>query len=273
MNKVFRHWFGWRWIEYVACEKHQHEWALRWINSVDADDWWHYLYLFHLKIARWSLPSRWSRHYPFAFISGKVINVSFVHSKAEDYNINHRNDSLNDDFCFLYVVLANLELTEFLWTSFLQDTLLRAVRSTKIQNTAGVQTPIRAHKWSYASAFLYSITLITTIGEFSFFILHLLQTRNRILSLQTQARICEIVRRWWSFIFESARIASKKSCMRKRQIGVNDVFSDSFWSFPLRTPIFQNTAATRPFKNVHGQKCMGPHKTAEWKSDKKWINV
>lgn len=48
---------------------------------------------------------------------------------------------------------------------FLQDMLLRAVRSSKIHQT-GVQPTIKPHKWSYASAFLYSLTLITTIGKF-----------------------------------------------------------------------------------------------------------
>lgn len=45
-----------------------------------------------------------------------------------------------------------------------QDTLLRAVRASKIQHT-GIQPSVKPHKWSYASAFLYSITLITTIGK------------------------------------------------------------------------------------------------------------
>ncbi|XP_055374897.1 TWiK family of potassium channels protein 7-like [Condylostylus longicornis] len=44
-----------------------------------------------------------------------------------------------------------------------QDNLLRAVRASKIQEP-GVQPSIPSHKWSYASAFLYSLTLITTIG-------------------------------------------------------------------------------------------------------------
>lgn len=46
----------------------------------------------------------------------------------------------------------------------LQDKLLRAVRTSKIQQT-GVPPTVATHKWSYASAFLYSLTLITTIGE------------------------------------------------------------------------------------------------------------
>lgn len=55
-----------------------------------------------------------------------------------------------------------------------QDSLLRAVKTSKIQQT-GVQPTIKPHKWSYASAFLYSLTLITTIGEYiSFYIVIIL---------------------------------------------------------------------------------------------------
>lgn len=49
-----------------------------------------------------------------------------------------------------------------------QDKLLRAVRTSKIQQS-GVQPTTTSHKWSYASAFLYSLTLITTIGGCSVF--------------------------------------------------------------------------------------------------------
>lgn len=45
-----------------------------------------------------------------------------------------------------------------------QDMLLRSVRATKVQQT-GYQPLTKTHRWSYASAFLYSITLITTIGK------------------------------------------------------------------------------------------------------------
>lgn len=46
-----------------------------------------------------------------------------------------------------------------------QDTLLRAVKlNSNLQQTGTPPTP-KTHKWSYASAFLYSLTLITTIGE------------------------------------------------------------------------------------------------------------
>lgn len=55
------------------------------------------------------------------------------------------------------------------FTSFsLQDTLLRAVKlNSNLQQTGTPPTP-KTHKWSYASAFLYSLTLITTIGESHF---------------------------------------------------------------------------------------------------------
>ncbi|KAH8355438.1 hypothetical protein KR084_006451 [Drosophila pseudotakahashii] len=46
-----------------------------------------------------------------------------------------------------------------------QDTLLRAVRQSKVYPPGGIQLNAPTHKWTYASAFLYSLTLITTIGE------------------------------------------------------------------------------------------------------------
>ncbi|KAH8388737.1 hypothetical protein KR200_006353 [Drosophila serrata] len=46
-----------------------------------------------------------------------------------------------------------------------QDTLLRAVRQSKVYPAGGIQMNAPTHKWTYASAFLYSLTLITTIGE------------------------------------------------------------------------------------------------------------
>lgn len=48
-----------------------------------------------------------------------------------------------------------------------QDTLLRSVRQSKIHQT-GVPMNSPTHKWTYASAFLYSLTLITTIGKSTF---------------------------------------------------------------------------------------------------------
>uniref|UniRef100_A0A1A9VCN1 Uncharacterized protein n=1 Tax=Glossina austeni TaxID=7395 RepID=A0A1A9VCN1_GLOAU len=44
-----------------------------------------------------------------------------------------------------------------------QDTLLRSVRQSKVYQP-GTQMNPPTHKWTYASAFLYSLTLITTIA-------------------------------------------------------------------------------------------------------------
>lgn len=68
------------------------------------------------------------------------------------------------------IILFHLDLkklSEYFINFFFcfQDMLLRAVRTSKIQQT-GVQPTIKPHKWSYASAFLYSLTLITTIGKY-----------------------------------------------------------------------------------------------------------
>ena len=46
-----------------------------------------------------------------------------------------------------------------------QDTLLRAVKLSSTTPQTSNPPPHKPHKWSYASAFLYSLTLITTIGE------------------------------------------------------------------------------------------------------------
>lgn len=68
--------------------------------------------------------------------------------------------SITEDLNILYkenwTRLAAQEVQQF------QDTLLRVVKSSKV-NT-GLQPSTKPHKWSYASAFLYSLTLITTIG-------------------------------------------------------------------------------------------------------------
>lgn len=55
----------------------------------------------------------------------------------------------------------------FCFCFFSQDTLLRAVRQSKVYQPGGVQMNAPTHKWTYASAFLYSLTLITTIGEWA----------------------------------------------------------------------------------------------------------
>ncbi|KAJ6635735.1 TWiK family of potassium channels protein 18, partial [Pseudolycoriella hygida] len=69
--------------------------------------------------------------------------------------------SITEDLNILYkenwTRLAAHEVQQF------QDMLLSAVKSSKIQQT-GVQPTVNPHKWTYASAFLYSLTLITTIG-------------------------------------------------------------------------------------------------------------
>ncbi|KAM7348422.1 potassium channel, subfamily K, member 16-like [Cochliomyia hominivorax] len=69
--------------------------------------------------------------------------------------------SITEDLNILYkenwTRLAAQEVQHF------QDTLLRSVRQSKIHQP-GVQMNPPTHKWTYASAFLYSLTLITTIG-------------------------------------------------------------------------------------------------------------
>ncbi|XP_058978524.1 TWiK family of potassium channels protein 7 [Musca domestica] len=69
--------------------------------------------------------------------------------------------SITEDLNILYkenwTRLAAQEVQHF------QDTLLRSVRQSKIHQT-GVPMNPPSHKWTYASAFLYSLTLITTIG-------------------------------------------------------------------------------------------------------------
>ncbi|XP_049544067.1 TWiK family of potassium channels protein 18 isoform X1 [Anopheles darlingi] len=70
--------------------------------------------------------------------------------------------SITEDLNILYkenwTRLAAQEVLHF------QDTILRAVRASRIQQVANVQQNTRPYKWTYASAFLYSLTLITTIG-------------------------------------------------------------------------------------------------------------
>lgn len=69
------------------------------------------------------------------------------------------------DFTHVFLCLTlSLFLSSFSSLS-LQDTLLRAVRQSKVYQPGGVQMNAPTHKWTYASAFLYSLTLITTIGE------------------------------------------------------------------------------------------------------------
>ncbi|XP_059222830.1 TWiK family of potassium channels protein 18 [Stomoxys calcitrans] len=70
--------------------------------------------------------------------------------------------SITEDLNILYkenwTRLAAQEVQHF------QDTLLRTVRSQSKVHQTGVPMNPPSHKWTYASAFLYSLTLITTIG-------------------------------------------------------------------------------------------------------------
>ncbi|XP_062553864.1 potassium channel subfamily K member 10-like [Armigeres subalbatus] len=70
--------------------------------------------------------------------------------------------SITEDLNILYkenwTRLAAQEVQHF------QDTILRAVRASKAQQVTNVQSNAKPYKWTYASAFLYSLTLITTIG-------------------------------------------------------------------------------------------------------------
>ncbi|XP_065092139.1 TWiK family of potassium channels protein 18-like [Ochlerotatus camptorhynchus] len=70
--------------------------------------------------------------------------------------------SITEDLNILYkenwTRLAAQEVQHF------QDTILRAVRASKSQQVTNVQSNAKPYKWTYASAFLYSLTLITTIG-------------------------------------------------------------------------------------------------------------
>ncbi|XP_058464117.1 potassium channel subfamily K member 6-like [Malaya genurostris] len=70
--------------------------------------------------------------------------------------------SITEDLNILYkenwTRLAAQEVQHF------QDTILRAVRASRSQQVANTQNNTKPYKWTYASAFLYSLTLITTIG-------------------------------------------------------------------------------------------------------------
>ncbi|XP_055600081.1 TWiK family of potassium channels protein 7 [Uranotaenia lowii] len=70
--------------------------------------------------------------------------------------------SITEDLNILYkenwTRLAAQEVQHF------QDTILRAVRASRSQQVTNVQNQSKPYKWTYASAFLYSLTLITTIG-------------------------------------------------------------------------------------------------------------
>ncbi|KAH8272123.1 hypothetical protein KR044_004812, partial [Drosophila immigrans] len=94
-----------------------------------------------------------SKPYPRTELANAEIRsrtVDRLWSITEDLNILYKEN---------WTRLAAQEVQLF------QDTLLRAVRQSKVYQPGGVQMNAPTHKWSYASAFLYSLTLITTIGE------------------------------------------------------------------------------------------------------------
>lgn len=46
-----------------------------------------------------------------------------------------------------------------------QEKILHALKASRAQQISNVKEHNTQHKWTYASAFLYSLTLITTIGK------------------------------------------------------------------------------------------------------------
>ncbi|ALC49219.1 CG42340 [Drosophila busckii] len=93
-----------------------------------------------------------SKPYPRTELANAEIRsrtVDRLWSITEDLNILYKEN---------WTRLAAQEVQLF------QDTLLRAVRQSKVYQPGGVQMNAPAHKWTYSSAFLYSMTLITTIG-------------------------------------------------------------------------------------------------------------
>ncbi|KAH8265952.1 hypothetical protein KR026_005274, partial [Drosophila bipectinata] len=94
-----------------------------------------------------------SKPYPRTELANAEIRsrtVDRLWSITEDLNILYKEN---------WTRLAAQEVQLF------QDTLLRAVRQSKVYPPGGIQMNAPTHKWTYASAFLYSLTLITTIGE------------------------------------------------------------------------------------------------------------
>ncbi|KAH8306602.1 hypothetical protein KR018_009561 [Drosophila ironensis] len=94
-----------------------------------------------------------SKPYPRTELANAEIRsrtVDRLWSITEDLNILYKEN---------WTRLAAQEVQLF------QDTLLRAVRQSKVYPAGGIQMNAPTHKWTYASAFLYSLTLITTIGE------------------------------------------------------------------------------------------------------------
>lgn len=82
------------------------------------------------------------------------------------YSAAHRLHQSNfshaaDQFSMHYLNIYEKKISIF---QFSQNTIITAMRASKPQQT-GVQSTVKPHKWTYASAFLYSLTLITTIGK------------------------------------------------------------------------------------------------------------
>lgn len=82
--------------------------------------------------------------------------VDRLWSITENLNILYREN---------WTRLAAEEVMEF------QEGLFRALRGNTVSDGEGGHTlyySTQAHKWSFSSSFLYSLTLITTIGELLF---------------------------------------------------------------------------------------------------------
>lgn len=71
-------------------------------------------------------------------------------------------------FQAIYIKLTKqYKLRNLCYRSLLQETILVALKSNaRAQQITTVKQTAIPYKWTYASAFLYSLTLITTIGEY-----------------------------------------------------------------------------------------------------------
>lgn len=87
--------------------------------------------------------------------------LSYIHLfiLRHTVHINHVFPWTKQFLCIIYIWKKSISI--FL---FSQNTIITAMRASKPQQT-GVQSTVKPHKWTYASAFLYSLTLITTIGK------------------------------------------------------------------------------------------------------------
>lgn len=89
-----------------------------------------------------------------------------MHFRTLIYSAAHRSHQSYfshgpNNFYALFIFEKKKSISIFL---FSQNTIITAMRTSKPQQT-GVQSTVKPHKWTYASAFLYSLTLITTIGK------------------------------------------------------------------------------------------------------------